>query len=52
MDLLEQLLLELPESVAHATGRAAADTGRLLPGTPEYLAAFETVVNDPDLLQG
>ena len=41
-----------PESVAHATGRQVADTGRLLPGTPEYLAAFETVVNDPDLTTG
>jgi len=41
-----------PESVAHATGRQVSDTGRLLPGTPEYLAAFETVVNDPDLTTG
>ena len=40
------------ESQAHALGRATADTGRLLPGTPEYLAAFETVVNDPDLTTG
>ena len=41
-----------PESVAHATGRAGADAGRLLPGTPEFDAAFETVVNDPDLTTG
>ena len=34
------LELTSPESVAHATGRAGADAGRLLPGTPEFDAAF------------
>ena len=40
------------ESQAHAVGRATADTGRYLPGTPEFDAAFETVVNNPDLTTG
>ena len=40
------------EAQAHAFGRATADTGRLLPGTPEFDAAFETVVNNPDLTTG
>ncbi len=37
---------------AHSTARAAADTGRYLPGTPEYEAAFNRSVNDPDLNTG
>jgi outer membrane receptor protein involved in Fe transport len=37
---------------AHAAGRATADTGRFLPGTPEFNAAFNRSVNDPDLLTG
>lgn len=37
---------------AHAAARAAADTGRYLPGTPEYEAAFNRSVNDPDLSTG
>lgn len=40
------------EEMAHAIGRAGADQGRLLPGTPEFDAAFETVVNNPDLTTG
>ena len=40
------------EEMAHAVGRAGADQGRLLPGTPEFDAAFETVVNNPDLTTG
>ena len=40
------------EEMAHAVGRAGADEGRLLPGTPEFDAAFETVVNNPDLTTG
>lgn len=37
---------------AHAAARGVADTGRLLPGTPEYLAAFNTVTANPDVLSG
>jgi outer membrane receptor protein involved in Fe transport len=37
---------------AHIAARAAADTGRFLPGTPEFQAAFNLSVNDPDLSTG
>ena len=41
----------LPEQ-AHQAGRAAADTGRFVPGTAEFQQAFNTITNDPDLLTG
>ncbi|TSE04283.1 TonB-dependent receptor [Aquimarina algiphila] len=41
----------LPEQ-AHALARQTADTGRILPGTPEFQQAFETVTNDADLATG
>ncbi|WP_224484321.1 TonB-dependent receptor [Robertkochia aurantiaca] len=37
---------------AHQIARGAADSGRLLPGTPGFESAFETVTNDPDLTTG
>ncbi|MGD1946020.1 MAG: TonB-dependent receptor [Croceivirga sp.] len=37
---------------AHATARAAADTGRLIPGTPAFESAFNSVINDGDLTTG
>ncbi|MCM5661901.1 TonB-dependent receptor [Galbibacter mesophilus] len=37
---------------AHQLARQTADTGRLLPGTPEFQNAFDTVTNDPDLASG
>jgi iron complex outermembrane recepter protein len=37
---------------AHAVGRAAAETGRFEPGTPEFQAAFDKSTNDPDLRTG
>lgn len=40
------------EAQAHAAARAVAETGRLIPGTPEFQAAFDRVINDPDLLTG
>lgn len=40
------------ETQAHATARAVAETGRLILGTPEFQAAFDKVINDPDLLTG
>lgn len=40
------------DAAAHAAGRATADTGRYLPGTPEYEAAFNRSINDPDLNTG
>ncbi len=39
-------------AVAHATGRAVADTGRLVPGTSAFNAAKAKVTSDPDLLTG
>ncbi len=37
---------------AHAAARVAADTGRLIPGTPEFERAFNSVVSDGNLLTG
>jgi iron complex outermembrane receptor protein len=37
---------------SHATARAAADTGRLIPGTPEFQATFDEVTSDPNLVTG
>ncbi|MDO1512613.1 TonB-dependent receptor [Maribacter confluentis] len=37
---------------AHAAARAQAETGRFLPGTPEFQAAFDRSINDPDLTTG
>jgi len=36
----------------HDASRAVADTGRFLPGTPEYQAAFNRSINDPNLETG
>ncbi|MEH6680725.1 MAG: TonB-dependent receptor [Sediminicola sp.] len=40
------------ETESHAAARAAADTGRLLPGTPAFESALNRVTSDPDLAQG
>ena len=37
---------------AHALARAQADTGRYEPGSPEFIAAFNRSVNDPNLSTG
>jgi len=37
---------------AHALGRQTADTGRYIPGTPEFQRAFDNVTNDPDISTG
>ncbi|MFN4764620.1 TonB-dependent receptor [Gillisia sp. Q332] len=37
---------------AHALARQQADTGRFLPGTPEFQTAFDKVTTDPDLATG
>lgn len=41
----------LPQQ-AHALARQTADTGRFLPGTPEFQNAFDVVTADPNLLTG
>lgn len=40
------------EEQAHAAARAQAESGRYLPGSPEFEAAFQRSINDPDLLTG
>ncbi|CAM3452219.1 TonB-dependent receptor [Zobellia roscoffensis] len=37
---------------AHAAARAQAESGRYLPGTSEFEAAFNKVIKDPDLSKG
>ncbi|MCK8479174.1 TonB-dependent receptor [Psychroserpens algicola] len=39
-------------AAAHAAARAAADTGRLLPGTAEFDQALETITSDGNLETG
>jgi outer membrane receptor protein involved in Fe transport len=39
-------------AAAHATGRAVADTGRLIPGTAAFDAAKAIVTSDPNLTTG
>lgn len=43
---------EASSTQAHALGRQAADTGRLIPGTPAFESAFNRVINDGDLSTG
>lgn len=43
---------EQASTQAHALGREAADTGRLIPGTPAFESAFNRVINDGDLSTG
>ncbi|MCO4820494.1 MAG: TonB-dependent receptor [Flavobacteriaceae bacterium] len=40
------------EAQAHAAARAQAESGRFLPGSPEFKAAFEKSINDPNLATG
>ncbi len=44
--------VQATEAQAHAAARAAADTGRLIPGTPGFERAFNEVINDGDLTTG
>ena len=44
--------LGLSEQQKHDAARAAADTGRYLPGTPQFKNAFNKVTRDPDLSTG
>ncbi|GAA4966347.1 TonB-dependent receptor [Algibacter aquimarinus] len=40
------------DTQAHAAARTQAETGRILPGTPEFQAALNRSINDPSLLTG
>ncbi|NNJ89715.1 MAG: TonB-dependent receptor [Eudoraea sp.] len=42
----------LDDATAHAAARQAADTGRLVPGTPQFQNAFNSVISDGDLTTG
>lgn len=42
----------LTEQQKHDNSRAVADTGRLIPGTPEFQATFDEVIRNPDLSEG
>ena len=42
----------LSDAQKHAAARKVADTGRYLPGTPEFQNAFNASVTDPDLATG
>jgi outer membrane receptor protein involved in Fe transport len=44
--------MPLDMATAHAAARQAADTGRFLPGTPEFQEAFEEVIEDGNLTTG
>ncbi len=44
--------VQLDDATAHAAARAAADTGRLIPGTPEFQSTFNKVTSDGSLLTG
>ncbi|MBC30108.1 MAG: hypothetical protein CMH48_04600 [Muricauda sp.] len=44
--------VQATDEQAHAAARAAADTGRLIPGTPEFERAFNAVISDGDLTTG
>ncbi|MEL6304554.1 MAG: TonB-dependent receptor, partial [Bacteroidota bacterium] len=46
------LSIEDARVAAHAAARTAADTGRLVPGTPEFQSAFNSVISDGDLTTG
>ena len=42
----------LTDAQKHAAARTVADTGRFEPGSPEFQAAFNRSINDPDLSTG
>jgi hypothetical protein len=44
--------VQLDEATAHAAARQAADTGRLIAGTPEFQQAFDEVTQDGNLTTG
>ena len=44
--------VQLDDATAHAAARAAADTGRLIPGTPAFQNAFNSVIADGDISSG
>ena len=51
-EYLNQTLGGATNDQAHAAARTTADIGMYMPGTPEYEAAFNRSINDPDLSTG
>jgi len=49
---LQGTIAGLLPAQAHALARQTAETGRLIPGTPGYQAAFDKVTDDPNLVTG
>ncbi|MGC1633401.1 MAG: TonB-dependent receptor, partial [Gelidibacter sp.] len=49
---LQSTLGGATDAQAHALARQVAETGRLIPGTPEFKSAFNTVISNPDLGMG
>jgi len=44
--------VQLDDATAHAAARQAADTGRFVPGSPEFKRAFDKITSDGNLLTG
>jgi hypothetical protein len=49
---VQSTLLGATPTQAHANARNVADTGRFLPGTPEFQNAFNQVISNPNVLSG
>ncbi len=49
---LQSTLAGANSDQAHAVARQTAESGRFLPGTPEFQEAFDRVTADPDLITG
>ncbi|TMM59276.1 TonB-dependent receptor [Maribacter algarum] len=49
---LPGITTRLDDTAAHAYARQAADSGRLVPGTPGFESAFNQVISDGDLATG
>ncbi len=44
--------VQATDEQAHAAARTVADTGRFIPGTPEFQSAFNSVISDGDFETG
>lgn len=49
---IQSTLAGLTPENAHIVARNVADTGRLLPGSPGFKSAFNSVIGDPSVLTG
>lgn len=49
---VQSTLLGATPTQAHTNARNVADTGRFLPGTPEFQNAFNQVISNPNVLSG